>query len=479
MSRSILDPRNEILSREDLITPMHHHVEGQDFLLATQDDGGKRRVDVREAARIVSAANTVPGVHEVDQLGGRSFSRRGFMAAGVIGAGALALPMAAPRMAFAQTPSNRDLVVTVFLDGAIDWLSGFVPVADDAYYKARPGIAVPTFDTIPLSPMYGMNKNMSALKPLWDAKQMAVIMGVGNPSLIRSHFEDRLSCEQAAPSQQRSGWMARDLATSSSASGTFRAISMGDKVATSLTTTAFDAVAMSAIDEFSLSGWDSVRDATARSLDAMFARAGGSIQSQAHLTLAAIDELAPLRAAGYTPAAGAVYPAGEFGAGLKDIARMAKSSLMLEMATINYDDWDMHSSLGKSSESEARFSRNSRALAQGLAALATDLGPLWSRTTVVLMSEFGRRVKENAAGGLDHGHGNAMVVLGGAVNGGIYGSMPSLVESNLVEGDVPITTDYRRVLSEIVAVRRGNGANLAKVFPGYTQQPFLGILKRY
>lgn len=473
---SLLDPRNDITSREDLITPMHHHVEGQDFLLANEPDGSMRRVSTAEAAHLVAASNTTPGVHEVDHVGGHGFSRRGFLKAGSAGLGAMALASSTPRMAFAATPAGRDLLVVVFLDGAIDWLSGVVPVADSNYYKARPTIAVQPGDTLALNASYGLNKNMAALKPLWDAKQVAIVLGVGNPAVTRSHFDDRLSCEQAAPSQQRSGWVGRHLASSSAAGGTFRALSMGDRVTTSLTTTAFNAIAMSSVDEFRLSGMTETRPAMAKSLQTLFARAGGQLQQQSKATLDAISQIAPVRDKAYTPAAS--YPSGVFAAGLKDIARMAKSSLMLEAAALNFDDWDMHSSLGKATDPAARFSRNSRALAQGLAAFAKDLGPLWSKTTVVLMSEFGRRVAENAAGGLDHGHGNAMMVLGGGINGGIYGSMPALSSSNLVMGDVPIRVDYRRVLSEIVSHRLANGANLGTVFPGYVQQPFLGVARR-
>lgn len=474
MARSLLDARNDIMSNEDVITPMHHHTEGQDFLLASTHGDGMRRVDVDEAARLVAAANKTPGVHEVDQVG-RGFSRRGFLRAGTIGAGALTLAAVEPRMAFAATPTGRDLLVVVFLRGAVDWLSGFVPVTDSAYYAARPGIAVPAADTLALSSAYGLNKNMAAIKPLWDAKQVAVVMGTGNKALTRSHFEDVISCQQAAPASQRSGWIGRHLATSSAQGGTFRAISMGTQVATSLTTTAHNAVAMSAVDEFSLYGAASVKATMARNIDSLFSQSGGQLQEQAHLTLAALDELAPVRDTSYTPAA--AYPSGVFPSGMRDIARMAKSTAMLEAATIDFDGWDMHSRLGKSSDPAGWFSRNSRVLSETLAAFAKDLGPLWSRTTVVVMSEFGRRVAENAAGGLDHGHGNAMVVLGGGINGGIYGSMPSLEPGNLTMGDVPITVDYRRVLSEVVSKRLGNGASLGTVFPGYAQESPLGIAR--
>ena len=113
--------------------------------------------------------------------------------------------------------------------------------------------------------------------------------------------------------------------------------------------------------------------------------------------------------------------------------------------------------------------RRAADLSAGIAALRADLGDLWQRTTVVTMSEFGRRVQENGDQGLDHGHGNVMFVAGGGVNGKkVYGTMPTLTTANLVEGDVPITTDYRQVLSEIIRARLLNGGYLGTIFPGFT-----------
>ena len=101
--------------------------------------------------------------------------------------------------------------------------------------------------------------------------------------------------------------------------------------------------------------------------------------------------------------------------------------------------------------------------------LGAGLGPLASKVTLVTISEFGRRVVENANQGLDHGHGNVMFVAGGGVNGKkVYGTMPTLTTANLVQGDVPITTDYRQVLSEIIRARLLNGGSLGTIFPGFT-----------
>lgn len=115
-------------------------------------------------------------------------------------------------------------------------------------------------------------------------------------------------------------------------------------------------------------------------------------------------------------------------------------------------------------------------LATALAAFRTDLGAHWGRTTVLTLSEFGRRVEQNSIGGTDHGHGNLMFVAGGNVVGGrVHGRWPGLAPSALLDGDLAITTDYRDVVSEILT-KRLRTPNLRAVFPGHTPRP-VGIVR--
>jgi uncharacterized protein (DUF1501 family) len=189
----------------------------------------------------------------------------------------------------------------------------------------------------------------------------------------------------------------------------------------------------------------------------------------------AVTSLDAVRSQAYKPANGASYADTSWGNGLKDIARLAKADLGMEVACIDYGGWDMHQGIGSPNDANGQFSSMSRDLAKGLAAFRTDLGTMWNRVTVVTMSEFGRRVEINGDGGADHGHGNVMFLMGGSIKGGkVYGSMPTLTAGNLDEGDVPITTDYRQALSEIVGKRLLNN-DLGTVFPGFTPGTPLGV----
>ena len=467
-----MNDRRDALLHEDLIVPLHHHIKADDVLLATVPGEPARVVSPAQAGAIVAQHRPVPALDEVETAEGgpRRFARSEMLRGGaVLGLGALLAATAGPRMSFAATGS-RDLLVVIFLRGGMDGLSAVVPVNDPAYYAARPKTAVRAEDTFALDSRFAMNKNMAALKPMWKARELACVVGSGTAGLRRSHFEDMSLCERAAPANVRSGWLGRHLATSSSTQGTFRAITVGSSATLSLAAN-FETVALTDIASFDLQAWEGVRPAVLRMMHRLYGDIGGPVQASAARTLDAVNGLASVRAstATYVPAGGATYPASPFGKGLSQIAQIAKGGKGLEVACIDIGDWDMHQRLGSAKNPQDWFSRSSRDLAEGLAAFRTDLGGRWASTTVVTMSEFGRRVAENGDTGLDHGTGNVAFVAGGSVHGGkVYGSLPSLQPSNLRSGDVPVTVDYRQALSEIVTRRLGDGSHLAAVFPGFT-----------
>jgi uncharacterized protein (DUF1501 family) len=143
---------------------------------------------------------------------------------------------------------------------------------------------------------------------------------------------------------------------------------------------------------------------------------------------------------------------------------------------VDSGDWDMHENLGAALPGRRMHDQLAQ-LAAAIAAFATDLGPDGlRRVTLVTISEFGRRVAQNGSGGLDHGYGNAMFVLGGGVRGGqVYGRWPGLGSAQLRDGDLAVTTDYRAVIGEILQARCGVGS-LSSVFPGVTAST-LGLVK--
>src|SRR5439155_8538763 len=152
-----------------------------------------------------------------------------------------------------------------------------------------------------------------------------------------------------------------------------------------------------------------------------------------------------------------------------EIARLAKADVGLEVAFTEVGNWDHHVNEGSTT---GQIANRLDEFTRGLAALAMDLGDQLADTIIVTMSEFGRAVAENGNGGTDHGHGNAMMVIGGGVRGGrVYGKWPGLAVDRRYEGrDLAVTTDFRDVFGEIVTRHLGV-ANPGAIFPGYAIAP--------
>lgn len=485
MTTTILSSQNEALMREDLITPIHDHDDRYNHLLA-HHGGSTWRVSPEEAGALALLTSPYKDLGDPstecteDGPKNRGFGRRTLLKGALAGFGALAMASLEPRYAFAATPTG-EILICIYLRGGFDGISAVVPVTDSNYYAARPTIGVKEANTTRLAgTSFGLNNHMQKhLAPMIAAGQAAFVVGAGNPGVTRSHFEDMANMERSAPANMRSGWLGRYLAANSSTSGTFRAITMGNRAALSLSTSSFETLAMANIKEFDINSWDGQwRTSVLKGVDTLYKNAGGKATLQMSKILDAVGQLAPLRTSSYTPAGGAVYPASPFGKQLMDVARIIKANMGLEVACVDLGDWDMHKGLGAPTVETDWFPRKALDLSQGLAAFRADLGDLWNKVTVVTMSEFGRRVEENGDLGVDHGHGNLMLVAGGGINGKVYGNMPALSKGNLVEGDVPITTDYRLVLTDILKNRFGASPTvLGNVFPSYTPPALLGIAK--
>jgi uncharacterized protein (DUF1501 family) len=191
----------------------------------------------------------------------------------------------------------------------------------------------------------------------------------------------------------------------------------------------------------------------------------------------AFDAVRTLEAADparYAPAPGVAYPRSGFGEAIRQVAQLIKADIGLEVAFTELGQWDHHANEGAA---VGQLANRLDDFARGLAAFSLDLGDRMADVVVVTMSEFGRTVRENGNRGTDHGHGNAMLIFGGGVNGGkVYGRWPGLEREQLWQGrDLAITTDFRDVFAEIVTTHLG-ATDLSRVFPGYTYKKPVGFM---
>jgi uncharacterized protein (DUF1501 family) len=370
-----------------------------------------------------------------------------------------------------------DTLVVLSFRGGMDGLSAIVPAADPAYYSNRPTIGIPAAATIPLDNYFGLHPALAPLKTLWNAGQFIPVVAAGLPQPNRSHFDAMVQMEAANPgSDTRTGWLGRLLGQHSGQNSTFTAAQIGGGgIPTSLRVadTADSALGLDSVAGFTLSGTNNdadrahYRTVLAALHDAETAAAAGT----ALRTLDALDTAAAI-ATSYPQASGdnpnPNYPNSDLGKALADTARMIKANVGLKVATLDMGDWDMHSGLG--TPGSGWMHDNLTDLAAALTAFVADIGPAINNTTLVTLSEFGRRVQENESAGLDHGWGNVMLVIGGHVTPQkVIGSWPTLADAALTDGDVTATTDYRAVLADILAHRCAAGPDLlAAVFPNYT-----------
>ncbi|MGI3785855.1 MAG: DUF1501 domain-containing protein, partial [Janthinobacterium lividum] len=397
-----------------------------------------------------------------------SVSRRSLLAAaGALGAVATLPGLSGPdfstSLAFAGTRYTGDTLVVLSLRGGCDGLSFVPPVGDPDYYAARPNIAVPASRALRLDPMFGLHPALKPLKPIWDAGQLAVVHAVGQQNPTRSHFAAMEQMENAAPgSHLRTGWLDRMIGAGEPAE-TFSSVAVGSAAAPASMMGPSPELSMLSVDEFKLAAardkGDSQRWTTL--LSALYRRAPAVLSAPMTATVHALSATA--QPAADEPANGAHYPDSGAGLALRDVARLIRSGLGLRAATVDVGDWDMHAGLGRS-DAGWMFDRLTD-LGQALAAFWTDLGPRSDRVSLVTLSEFGRRVAENASGGLDHGLGNVSLVMGGGISGGqVYGRWPGLGRTDLVGGDLAGVTDYRTILAELLEKR--TGVSTSSVFPG-------------
>ena len=397
----------------------------------------------------------------------RGLSRRGLLAAAGIAGAATLLDGPGRRYAFAAGAPVGDTLICVFLRGGIDGLSAVAPIGDPSYAARRPTIAVPPDEALRLDRMFGLHPRMAPLKPVWDRKDLAIVVAAGDPDGTRSHFdaEDAMERGVAGGDSVFTGWIDRHFTSRAQGQPAFPSVAIGNRLPTSLRGPAQDIVMRSASD-FRLDVPAAAEAKVERALAELHSGFRHASATQAKETLRSIRQLAARRGKTYVPAEGATYPATEFGRALQEIAQLIKARVGLEAACVDLGGWDMHSGMGTTEN--GLMATQLDELASGLGAFYTDLGALMATTTIVTMSEFGRTVAENGSQGTDHGYGNAMFVMGGGIRGGkVYGRWPGLAKDKLdKQGDLVVTTDYRDVLAEVVRQRMRNG-RLSEVFPRY------------
>jgi uncharacterized protein (DUF1501 family) len=421
----------------------------------------------------------------------------------------------------AMTGSRGEILIHVFLRGGIDGLHLLVPWdngvqlnPDRTSYEALRGNLTIPRDRLRAIPGTswawhpraggGVGDAISSparwLQALYQQNRLAVIHGTGMSTVVnRSHFDTQTFIELGTPGHKGTadGWIARLLAADSPPDAPLLAPALGFSSNQQTSLVGADAVTLASAQEFRVDGFhwswnDSNPDIAGHhgahtrllplwSGQSDLARAGQSA-AEALSTLRQVDFRLHGAGApdGYLPAGGAVYPddgnGRTLGTQLRHIAQLIKLDAGLRVVALDYGFWDTHESQGMPNPGNTNqwdpFGNLLEGLGRALQAFHADLDAdgHMGRVTLIVQSEFGRRVRPNDSGGTDHGYGNLMLALGNGVRGGqLHGTFPGLDDASLLEGqDLHVTTDFRQVLAEALVRRMGiPGAALESVFPGF------------
>ncbi len=370
--------------------------------------------------------------------------------------------------------ANRNILICLFLRGGADGLNVVVPHGENAYYNLRPTLAIPRPDdnrvnkglrTLDLDGFFGLHPALAPLLPSWQGQKLAFVQACGTPDQSHSHFEAMELMERGVSDKNgpASGWLGRYLGLTPPGSA-LRAVSMNSRIPRLL----LGSVPVAQVDritDFNSGSSIQVREKLQKGLGTIY-RAASPLEKSGRESLDLLTKIAKLSPSSYQPEAGVRYPDSEIGGRLRQVAQLIKAEVGLEIACIDLDGWDTH--FGQGDNLTDLLSK----LGLALGAFYADMRDYMERLLVITMTEFGRRVQENASLGTDHGQGSFMMLLGGGFKGRkVYGRWPGLGSQQLVgPGDLAVTTDYRDVLAEVLQ----NHLKLPdskSVFPEYNPNP--------
>lgn len=374
-----------------------------------------------------------------------SFSAPSFLLRSVAAQGQTLLPAG---------PDER-LLVVLQLAGGNDGLNTVVPFRDDAYYRERPRLALRADQCVSLADGIGFNAEMRALMPWWEKGELSVVQGVGYPNPNRSHFRSTEIWETAsdADRNEATGWIGRYLDNNCAGhpgADPAAALAIMNKRPQSFASKSGLGLAVSQPEAFGfLEGYARDNESAFKDVNhvagARYDRSeNASLDFLRQTAMNATLSAEKVRRAASRYKGGVEYPRQQLGQALQTVAKMIAGGLPTRIYYVSHGGFDTHAN------QQNQHGRLLRELAESVAAFQRDLELQGQAERVVIMtfSEFGRRVRENASGGTDHGAAAPLLIMGKGVRGGLQGRAPSLTD--LDEGDLRHAVDFRSVYATML-----------------------------
>ena len=373
--------------------------------------------------------------------------------------GAVAVGAAAPLLSFEEIaqaaidrplPANTPILVVITLYGGNDGLNTVIPFKDPIYFSSRPDISYKPETMLPLDAELALNPAMKGLKALWDQKKVAIVRGVGYPDPDHSHFSSMAKWQTASPAKHiSSGWLGRWVDTQPEDS--MLAISLGSVLPPMLAGTKRSGSALPlgglVIPKGDLATQCLKLSKPVAKDSKLMAAAATSMRNLFSVSTnvqPVLKSPAPVSPDLPTTNGGNAGGDSNLAQQLDVVAKLIAAGSPTKVWSVSLGGFDTHANeanaqaelLGVVSDSLSRFMGQLKATTRS------------NDVTIMVYSEFGRRVAGNGSQGTDHGTSGPMFIVGNAVKGGFYGDQPSL--KNLVKGDLAVTTDFRDVYATML-----------------------------
>ena len=378
-------------------------------------------------------------------------TRRGFLkGAAIVAASSSFAPTFLARTAYTALAAGNNQLVVIQLSGGNDGINTVIPYGTPQYAQSRPTLAVAQDQVLPLDANVGLPPNLKALKALFDQKMLAVVQGVGYPNPNRSHFQSMQIWQTASPdNSQQTGWLGRYDETNLPGQR-LGALNFGAQLPRTLWTEHTVVPSIGSLNNYQFFTDPKAPDDKQAQVDAINKIFNSPVGRDAadffrQSALDAFQTAADLKTAVAGTKSSGKYPGTPLGRQLQLVGQLIGSKLGTRIYYVSMGSFDTHSG------EKNTHDRLIQQLNDGLDAFVKDLQAqgTFGSTAIMTFSEFGRRVKENGSGGTDHGTAEPLFLLGGDVQGGLYGGYPSL--SDLDVGDLKFSTDFRSVYGSIVS----------------------------